>query len=270
MTERIFSAHAEALLDLHAEREGFALLSGAWELGGSEALQYFFLDPLLRIDIFRNSSKVASAKALVFESADPLGAFREFLFPMLRESSAACPFVCGRLHYEALHLFECVPESSPISDGISLARFYLYDTVLEVRGEKSFEHRLPLKLGYESFWTSPTQALLTPADHAQPKQMSAAQYQSGVRAIKELIRLGEVYQVNLTRAFAAQTKLSAGEIFLRVCQRSAPALGAVLHDSAHGSTICASPELFVECDGKTLLSSPIKGTAPRGVDAAAE
>jgi para-aminobenzoate synthetase component 1 len=95
-------------------------------------------------------------------------------------------------------------------------------------------------------------------------------YQAGVRAIRERIAAGEVYQVNLCRVLRAPLPPGDGG--------AAPdidALGAVLalgNPAPYAGTIrlpthgvevaTASPELFLRRDGSTVESGPIKGTAP--------
>jgi para-aminobenzoate synthetase component 1 len=89
-------------------------------------------------------------------------------------------------------------------------------------------------------------------------------FEAGVRAIRDAIADGDVYQVNLTRRLAAPLPREA-EI---------PALGAalaagnpapysaVVHLPRHGVDLAsASPERFLTRRGARVWSSPIKGTA---------
>lgn len=90
-------------------------------------------------------------------------------------------------------------------------------------------------------------------------------YRAGVQRIRELVRQGEVYQVNLCRVLSAQTpsrpdpwalaaRLAAGN--------PAPYAGVVDHGAGDGWVVSASPELFLGRDGDRVASGPIKGTAP--------
>lgn len=90
-------------------------------------------------------------------------------------------------------------------------------------------------------------------------------YRDGVRRIRELVRRGEVYQVNLCRVLSAPTaarpdpwalaaRLAAGN--------PAPYAGVVDHGPGAGWVVSASPELFLRREGDRVASGPIKGTAP--------
>jgi anthranilate/para-aminobenzoate synthase component I len=91
-----------------------------------------------------------------------------------------------------------------------------------------------------------------------------------VREVLRRIAAGDVYQVNLARAIELEVR--AGDpldVFLTLfC--AAPASYGLFAD--FGSTIvcAASPELALEVRGDRMRTAPIKGTRPRGRDAAAD
>lgn len=90
-------------------------------------------------------------------------------------------------------------------------------------------------------------------------------YCVGVRAIRERIAAGDVYQVNLCRVLAAA--LPAGVTLHGLHDRL-----AARHDAPYAAHVflpehdvdvaSASPELFLSRDGDLVVSRPIKGTAP--------
>lgn len=92
----------------------------------------------------------------------------------------------------------------------------------------------------------------------------------GVREIRERIRAGDVYQVNLTRRLSAPLPLSAPGTTTDIAALGAalatgnPApFSAVIRLPAHGVHVAsASPERYLSRDGDRVWSSPIKGTAP--------
>lgn len=98
--------------------------------------------------------------------------------------------------------------------------------------------------------------------------LDATAYRDGVTAIREAIRAGEVYQVNLCRVLereiAAETDL---EILADRLAAEHPArYAARIHVPQAGlDIVSASPELFLARDGDRLTSGPIKGTAATGV-----
>ncbi len=98
---------------------------------------------------------------------------------------------------------------------------------------------------------------------------SKSEYLKKVKTIQTHIENGDIYQANLTRKFFGefQTKpQNTFEIFLKLNQES-PANYSSFLKLGENFIISSSPELFLKIDesGK-VLSSPIKGTAPRFED----
>ena len=107
--------------------------------------------------------------------------------------------------------------------------------------------------------------------------MPPPQAQQRVAQIHDLIRAGEVYQINLTTQMhsaydGAPTSLWSYFMALR---RSQPQGYGLMLDAraacrAPGAILSVSPELFFDWDGDTLTTRPMKGTAARGLDAASD
>ncbi|MEI7442821.1 MAG: chorismate-binding protein [Actinomycetes bacterium] len=96
------------------------------------------------------------------------------------------------------------------------------------------------------------------------------EYQQGVETVRESIAAGWVYQINYCRiltqklssqfdSFAAYRKLRSGNPAPYACAFSIPRAASGLGFDIRIAS--ASPELFLERNGKILKSSPIKGTA---------
>lgn len=81
--------------------------------------------------------------------------------------------------------------------------------------------------------------------------------------VQEMIRAGDIYQLNLT--FKARFRLSGSPLtFYRdLRQRQRVAYGGVV-DTGEVTVLTASPELFIELDGREIETRPMKGTSPRG------
>jgi len=94
--------------------------------------------------------------------------------------------------------------------------------------------------------------------------------QTQVERIRELIRQGEVYQINLTaqRRSAYEGAPEAMWSTFQALRRSQPAGYSLMLDAraacrAPGAVLSVSPELFFDWDGHTLTTQPMKGTAAR-------
>lgn len=82
------------------------------------------------------------------------------------------------------------------------------------------------------------------------------------RQVQELIRAGDIYQLNLT--FKARFKLSGSPLtFYRDMRRRQRVAYAAIVDTGAVTVLSASPELFVEQHGRIVETRPMKGTASR-------
>ena len=89
-----------------------------------------------------------------------------------------------------------------------------------------------------------------------------AQYLERFTQVQEKIRAGDIYQLNLT--FKARFSLAGSPLtfFLDLRQKQRVAYGGIV-DTGEVTVLSASPELFIEQDGRTVSTRPMKGTAPR-------
>ncbi|MDD2975554.1 chorismate-binding protein [Aquabacterium sp.] len=95
-----------------------------------------------------------------------------------------------------------------------------------------------------------------------------------VEQIRSLIQAGEVYQVNLTGQLHSPFEGTPAALWpwFMALRRSQPQSYAVMLDAraacrVPGAVLSVSPELFFDWDGQQLTTRPMKGTAPRGMDA---
>jgi anthranilate/para-aminobenzoate synthase component I len=89
-----------------------------------------------------------------------------------------------------------------------------------------------------------------------------------VQAALDLISAGHIYQVNLARRLELHVEGHPLDILRSLCRDTRPSYAAAFRFDDM-SVISTSPELLLEqrADGR-LLTSPIKGTRPRGTDSA--
>jgi para-aminobenzoate synthetase component 1 len=82
---------------------------------------------------------------------------------------------------------------------------------------------------------------------------------------QEYIRLGHIYQVNLSQRLRAQCPITGWEFFQRLSAAS-PAPFSAYMDCGSFQIASSSPELFLRLSGSSILTRPIKGTRPRSND----
>lgn len=96
--------------------------------------------------------------------------------------------------------------------------------------------------------------------------MDEADYVACVLEIKEKIRDGEVYVVNLANQFSFNLDEEPLKVYLRLRELNQTDYAAYL-DFTHTQILCTSPELFLRVRGNQVLTKPIKGTRKRSASA---
>ena len=95
-------------------------------------------------------------------------------------------------------------------------------------------------------------------------------YLAAIRTIQKMIALGDFYQTNLTRKFFGEfsEKQNHHQVFKMFADltKLSPANYCAFMNFAGNFIISSSPELFLKAKNRTILSRPIKGTAPRHDD----
>ncbi|WP_333590581.1 anthranilate synthase component I family protein [Brevundimonas sp.] len=96
-------------------------------------------------------------------------------------------------------------------------------------------------------------------------------YRAAVADVVARIAAGELFQANIARAWTGRLRPGADpfDVFLRLQAGRASAYGAFWR-LGERALVSNSPELFLDFDGRRIETRPIKGTRPRGVDAAAD
>ena len=95
--------------------------------------------------------------------------------------------------------------------------------------------------------------------------LSQTDYFDRIQKIKEWIAQGEVYQINSTFALNVSTQGSAQALYRQLANQHPSAHAAFIED-AEQTVLSFSPELFLQRRGTTLITRPMKGTAPRSND----
>jgi para-aminobenzoate synthetase / 4-amino-4-deoxychorismate lyase len=90
------------------------------------------------------------------------------------------------------------------------------------------------------------------------------QYSKTLNEIRELIAVGEVYQINFTHPVRFHLKSSAWRLFLDLCRRH-PVPYAAFINAGEQQIVSLSPELFFHIENGHITVKPMKGTAPRGL-----
>lgn len=100
-------------------------------------------------------------------------------------------------------------------------------------------------------------------------QLSPGGYEAAFAALREAIHAGDIYQANLTYPLAGSYRGDPVALYRALRPAAQAGYGGILFDGSHW-LLSFSPELFSERDGDVAKVRPMKGTRPRGADAASD
>ena len=109
------------------------------------------------------------------------------------------------------------------------------------------------------------QTLPEPSRSLETSSMTDGQHERAIEAVRESIRAGQMYQVNVGRWWEGNILEHPRRIFQRLNETNPAPFSAYLEAPDLGfSLVCSSPESLLKCNGDSVFTSPIKGTRPRG------
>ena len=88
-------------------------------------------------------------------------------------------------------------------------------------------------------------------------------YEATVERVRQYVHAGDVFQVNISQRFEVPVTGTPLELYRRLRSRH-PAAFAALIETDDFAILSASPERFLQVNGASVATRPIKGTRPRG------
>jgi anthranilate synthase component 1 len=195
--------------------------------------------------------------------------------------------IFGYLGYDMVRLMEELPAPNPDPIGIPDAVLMrptvvvVFDAVRDmitvvtpVRPEKSVAAKTALARAAERL-AAIVDALDRPLDHAAANGASGpltvlpssntrpTEFERMVRAAKEYIAAGDIFQVVLAQRFEAPFELPPFALY-RALRRTNPSPYLYFLDLGDFAIAGSSPEILVKVSGGTVTIRPIAGTRPRG------
>jgi para-aminobenzoate synthetase/4-amino-4-deoxychorismate lyase len=191
------------------------------------------------------------------------------LFTEIEQAVAAGFHAAGYFSYECAGFFEPSAGALRPSGTDPLAWFGIYERAYV------FDHQAGAFIDGEP--AAPAGLSAAQPDAPQPQiesafSLSEAQYAQRIAQIHELIRTGDVYQLNFTMPIQLRAATSPAALYAHLRTRQPAPYGAFLHTQAGSRILSFSPELFFRIDSaaqteppnRRITTKPMKGTAPRG------
>lgn len=171
----------------------------------------------------------------------------------------------GFISYEALHSLENITKrtrdhfSFPLLNWVIYREYYFFDN----RNKKSWHIVLNYETESEIRGDSYKDTGFNVSNLNPDKSMES--YIESVEEIKEYIRDGEVYEVNLTQGIKGDFSGSPLSLFKKLYRENSAPYSAYLERENY-AVVSNSPEQFLRVIGRAVETRPIKGTAPRSSD----
>ncbi len=176
----------------------------------------------------------------------------------------------GWLSYDLGREIERLPVSARTDrrlPALALARFDAWIEFDHERREVSLRGDGPVRALLAGVLQEPLRHDFRQAPPAQwASSLPRVEYEHAVREAIDLIRAGDIFQVNLSQRLTRDWDGDALALYKRT-RELAPAPFMALVRLAGADVISASPELFLRRRGRRIETRPIKGTRPRGRDA---
>ncbi|MFO7864036.1 MAG: anthranilate synthase component I family protein [Salinivirgaceae bacterium] len=179
------------------------------------------------------------------------------------------PFLFGHVSYDAKHIIEEPGIYKELQNNqFALFQFTIYQFVFIFT--PSWELKQSVELSgktksktitidqIEQFRPSKAGRFSVSIENSHPTKKG---FIKGVESIHNYIKAGDVYQVNLTRQISGTITGSKTAAAQALLESNRIEFG-VLQKCGSRYLVSTSPERFFQTDGQTILTSPIKGTAP--------
>jgi para-aminobenzoate synthetase component 1 len=220
---------------------GFASVTGAKPL--------LLHNPLATVT-YSNGSAVITSPGGTVEVSAPAFDVLEAMLEAWRGPSEA--ILAGFLSYDLAAEIEDIGPVPPPDFTFPQFYFALYDSSITLENQQ---------------WRSATTAWRGPA--AFRSRPDRAAFEASVERIVASIHAGDIFQTNLCRRLEADLDPSmAWDLFERMRTISPAQYESYIQIDDQRAILSISPELFLKVTAGVVESSPIKGTRPRGQDAA--
>jgi len=168
-------------------------------------------------------------------------------------------YAAGYFAYECGYSFEQVADLPRSTEPIAWFGIYNHPLIFDHR-TGSFQQDSSEVLAFDSN-QSPA-----PEEYSVSNfrlALSREEYCRAIGRIKDYIRAGDTYQINLTTKYTFDFRGSAFGFYRDLKKKQPVPYGAYIRADGR-DVLCLSPELFLRLKGNTIVTKPMKGTAPRG------
>lgn len=169
-------------------------------------------------------------------------------------------------HDEVPQILACLEDEVERS-GLHAAGFLAYEAGRAFDAAMPAASSAPFPLAWFGLFDPPMPAALDAADFAPSlawtSELDGNTHAAALGRIRNHLSAGETYQVNFTHRLRAPFVGNPWALFCRLASGQ-PSPHCAYVDIGRFAVCCASPEMFFARAGASVVSRPMKGTAPRG------
>ena len=275
ITELPYQADSGTLFEAIADLPWAVFLDSGHHHPGQSRYDILAAQPYVRLLTRGNLTEIQS-EGVELSRGDPFSLVRRFL-DIAPAGDVGLPFsggAIGYFGYDFARRMEALPACARDAEKIPEMAIGLYDWAVVVdHGERRSwlvgQGRDPeTDVKWDSLvarFTAPAcERARVPFRITSPviSNMTRAHYGRAFRRIRQYIRDGDCYQVNLAQRFAAD---AAGDPWLayQALRVLSPAPFSAYLNTPYVQVLCASPERFLRVENGRVETRPIKGTRPR-------
>lgn len=274
-------------------RPNVFFLDSALSVNGLSRYSFLGFNPFMVMKVKGRKVTLTDKDGTLENEGNPFDHLRNLLqqFSILN-ADVSIPFQCGAvgyLGYDLCHFIERLPGKA--LDDIGLPDMYMafYDTIISYDNHLGKCSVIGVDFGLDSAirdrvehiagsLSGKTAAVVQTDEPACGKRAADPSlkfnftkelYMKAVRRIKDYIAAGDVYQVNLSQRIESRFDGTPHALYKRLRTiNPAPFSCYLTFDNV--AIVSSSPERFLNIQNRHVQTRPIKGTRPRGKDAAAD
>ncbi|MES2647705.1 MAG: anthranilate synthase component I family protein [Bacteroidota bacterium] len=181
-------------------------------------------------------------------------------------------WIFGHICYDLKNEIENLPVTPPGKTGFETVCFYVPETIVQLSAGKATIYVLngdPAAI-WEQVTSTPVNSLEPEVHVNLQSRITRHHYLDTIEKIKEHIHRGDCYELNFCQEFFAENAPVDPVRLFRELNRFSPNPFSCYHKINDSHLVCASPERYLARKGNKLFSQPIKGTASRNLDDAAD
>jgi len=279
-----FDASSAEVFGALCDRPGSFFLDSALAADGLGQFSFIGWDPFLTFRANGDVVTLTRGGQTETRRSDPLLELRELLQRHHASSAAALPFAGGAVgyfSYEFGQRFERIARTSRDDLGVPEMEFGFYDAVLafashtgrafivanpaDVSRERTIAQKLErtVRDALARGPCTPPEPPPRSVDERPRSNYTKEEYLRAIARIKDYIRAGDVYQVNLSQRFETSLPCHPYELYRRL-RRLSPAPFASYLNFGERQIVSCSPERFLRLQNGWVETRASKGTRQRG------